>query len=146
VTVVPHRAILNPIEAPCSTEQDKATPSHKYRCLKRAFFALVITVLLPVIPARLLSGLAVVLALSSHVLTHPSIHLHSRPESERHTHLYGSLSLRDSTASEPDDTVSITKMAAVGDSYSAGIGAGDVISDNGKYSRRRYKCFFCVDN
>jgi hypothetical protein len=97
-------------------------------------------------PARLLRGLAVVLALSSHALAHPSNHLHFRPESAKHAHLHGSLSPRDSTASEPDDTVSIAKMAAVGDSYSAGIGAGDVISDNGKYSHWRYKCFFRVDN
>jgi hypothetical protein len=111
-----------------STKQNKATPSHKYKCLERSFFASVITILSLSLfmPARLLSGLAVVLALSGHVFTHP------RPENTRHTHLHGSLSSRDSTTSEPDDTVSITKMAAVGDSYSAGIGAGNVLSDNGQ--------------
>jgi hypothetical protein len=111
-----------------STKQNKATPSHKYKCLERSFFASVITILSLSLfmPARLLSGLAVVLALSGHVFTYP------RPENTRHTHLYGSLSSRDSTTSEPDDTVSITKMPAVGDSYSAGIGAGNVLSDNGQ--------------
>jgi hypothetical protein len=83
---------------------------------------------------QLLSGLTVILALSSHVDAHPPIHMHSRPESGGHTPLYNPLSSRDSTLSEPDDTISITKMAAIGDSYSAGIGAGSVISYNGKAS------------
>jgi hypothetical protein len=74
---------------------------------------------------QLLHGLAVVLVLGEYAVALP----HTYQPLHNHTQLIRLLRSRDDSASDWPEPASITRMAAIGDSYSAGIGAGNRLDE-----------------
>ncbi|OGM39735.1 Fibronectin type III domain protein [Aspergillus bombycis] len=67
-------------------------------------------------------GLAVIATLGTRALANPLAHWNVLGNASLN---YEHLMMRDITEFDPTDLSFITRMAAIGDSYSAGIGAGD---------------------
>jgi hypothetical protein len=90
---------------------------------------------------QLLRGFAVILVLRKYAAALPRTHqlLHN------HTQLRTSFYARDESDSGWPEPVSITRMAAIGDSYSAGIGARDRLDKGDGMSHYHVPRFSSLD-